>query len=59
MAKYQVRIKDVMSDKATGELFDTYAEAKKRLEEVQKEIKETWATPDINAAYIFINRLAK
>ena len=55
--KWQVRIKDTMSDKPASELFDTYAEAKQRLEEVRKEIAETWATPDTDAAYIFRNEL--
>lgn len=53
--KYQVRIKDTMSDKPASELIATYEEAKKRLEEVKKEIIETWAMPCPDAAYIFIN----
>lgn len=53
--KYQVRIKDTMSDKPASGLFDTLEEAEKRLEEVRAEIKQTWATPDTSAAYIFEN----
>lgn len=55
--KYQVRIKDTMSDAPASKLFDTYAEAAEKLKEVQKEIKETWATPDMSSAYIFENTL--
>lgn len=50
--KYQVRIKDIMSDKPASELFDSLAEAEMKLEEVKEEIRSTWATPDENAAYI-------
>ena len=56
--KYQVRIRDRMSDKRASELLNSFDEAVKELERVQKEITETWATPDINAAYIFINHRA-
>ncbi len=55
--KFQVRIRDIMSDKPASKLFDTYAEAAEKLKEVQAEIKETWATPDISAAYIFESRI--
>lgn len=57
LMKFQVRIRDIMSDKPASKLFDTYAEAAEKLKEVQAEIKETWATPDISAAYIFENRI--
>ena len=51
--KYQVRIRDRMSDKPASSLFDTYEEAAEKLAEVRKEISETWATPTPDAAYIF------
>lgn len=50
--RYQVRIKDTMSDKPASELFEDLEDAKAALEEVRKEIRETWATPDEDAAYI-------
>jgi len=53
--KYQVRIKDIMSDKPATGLLSTPEEAEKELKRVQEEIKNTWATPDTNAAYIFKN----
>ena len=55
--KYQVRIKDTMADLPASDLLDTYEEAQAKLAEVRKEIAETWATPDTNAAYIFKNSL--
>lgn len=55
--KYQIRIRDLMSDKPASELFETREEAEKKLAEVKEEIKTTWAIPDENAAYIFTNRL--
>lgn len=55
--KYQVRIHDTMADLPASKLFDTYEEAQAMLAAVRKEISETWATPDANAAYIFTNRL--
>ena len=53
--KYQIRIKDIMSDKPATGLLDTPEEAERELARVQKEINETWATPDPDAAYIFRN----
>lgn len=44
--KYQVRIKDMGSDRPASEVFDNYADAVKRLEEVRQEIIDTWAMPD-------------
>lgn len=55
--KYQVRIRDFMSDRPASELFENYNDALKRLEEVKKEIKKTWISPDPDAAYIFTNHL--
>lgn len=55
--KYQVRIRDIMSDRPASKLFDTYAEAVEKLKEVQAEIKATWEIPDVNAAYIFENHI--
>ena len=52
---YQVRIKDTMSDKPASGLFEDLKDAKAALEQVRKEIRETWATPDEDAAYIAIN----
>lgn len=49
--KYQVRIKDTMSDKPAAPIRDTYKEAATDLEEVKKEL-EKWATPCPEAAYI-------
>ena len=59
LMKYQVRIEDIMSDTPASELFDHYSDAIERLEEVRREIRETWATPDEDAAYIFVNHFAK
>lgn len=56
--KYQIRIKNIMSDEPASELLDTYKEAAERLREVRKEIGETWAMPDTNAAYIYENWMA-
>ena len=53
--KYQVRIKDTMSDSPASGLFEDLKDAKASLEEVKKEIRKTWATPDEDAAYIAIN----
>ena len=44
--KYQVRIRDFMSDKPASELLDTFAEASEKL-------------PDPDMAYIFTNYKAK
>ena len=55
--KYQVRIHDTMSDRPVSELFATREEAEAKLAEVKKEITETWATPQPESAYIFINYL--
>lgn len=55
--KYQVRIKYFMSDKPATKLLNTIEEAEKELERVRKEILNTWVTPDISCAYIFINKL--
>ena len=55
--KYQVRIKDGMSDKPVSRLFDTKEEAEEKLKEVRGEILKTWATPDPYCAYIFMNTL--
>ncbi len=55
--KYQIRIKDTMCDIPASELIENYSDALKRLEDVKKEITETWATPDPDAAYIFRNLL--
>lgn len=52
--KYQVRIKDIMSDKPVSKLLDTYGEAKTKLAEVKEGIKNTWVTPDVECAYIHI-----
>lgn len=53
MNKYQIRIKDIMGDRpATGLMACNIYEAYKRLEEVREEIKNTWATPDPDAAYL-------
>lgn len=57
--KYQIRIKDTMSDKPASKLFDTREEAENKLAEVREEIRKTWATPDVNSAYIFINKFSK
>lgn len=54
--KYQVRIKDMGSDRPASEVFDNYADAEKRLQEVRKEIKDTWDSADPNAAYIYFYR---
>lgn len=54
--KYQVRIKDMGSDRPASEVFDNYADAVKRLQEVRQEINYTWAMPDPNAAYIYFYR---
>ena len=54
--KFQVRIKDTMSDKPASRLYDTLKEAENKLSEVRREIRETWATPDVSAAYIFVNQ---
>ena len=51
--KYQIRIKDTISDRPASGLFDTYKEAEKKLAEIREEIRSTWATPDTNSAYIF------
>lgn len=56
--KYQIRIKDIMSDKPASGLLNTPEEAERELTRVQKEIAETWATPDPDAAYIFRNERA-
>ena len=55
--KYQVRIKETMSDKPVSKLFDTKEEAEDKLKEVREEILKTWATPDPYCAYIFMNTL--
>lgn len=54
--KFQVRIKDTMSDKPASELYDTLEEAEDKLSEVRREIRETWTMPDASAAYIFVNQ---
>ena len=53
--KYQVRIKDIMSDKPATGLLSTPEEAEKELKRIQEEIINTWAIPDPDAAYIFKN----
>ena len=57
--KYQVRIKDTMADVPASPLFDTYEEAKAELEKVRETIRKEWATPDVNAAYIYPRTLIK
>lgn len=56
MAKYQVRIHECGSDRPASPLLSTYEEATERLNQVRRQIAEEWATPDPDAAYIYINR---
>lgn len=56
VAKYQVRINDGMADTPASPLLSTFEEATERLEQVRQIISETWASPDPDAAYIYINR---
>lgn len=50
--KYQVRIRDTMSDRPARKLCSTLEQAQDELAAVRKEIRETWAVPDVDAAYI-------
>lgn len=51
--KYQIRIRGFMSDRPASEILDSYEEAQKKLKEVREEIKNTWVSPDLDAAYIW------
>lgn len=52
--KYQVMIAATDGDIVASDLLDTVEAARARLDEVRKEITETWTNPDPDAAYIHI-----
>lgn len=49
---YQVRYRDIMSNKPMSEVFNTFAKAQEAYNKAYEEILNTWATPDTSGLYI-------